>query len=135
MGLFQNGLGWVGGLIDSLLNWLGRALEAFIKALVSLLQILWEISILAILLPAFGALSILHVIFYSGVAAGVIFAEFWDPNHMNPKPEVFKISEASKDIPLLKKREYSQFKKIVLAPKDSPLPKKREDAQVHQILV
>ncbi|MCC5900135.1 MAG: hypothetical protein JJU32_19765 [Phormidium sp. BM_Day4_Bin.17] len=132
MGLFQNGLGWFLEVIDKLLtslslksdchialnqfflNWLGQEHKDFIAALVSLLEILWEISILPVLRAAFGAFSILYGIFYAGFVAGVIFVEFWDPNHMNPKSEVCKISEA---------------------PKDNPLPNKREDSQVFMLTI
>lgn len=60
MGFFT----WVGSLVDQLIEWLGRAVKAFIDALVWTLQRLWETVILGVLIAAFGLVATLYVIFY-----------------------------------------------------------------------
>ena len=50
MGLFQ----WLGKLLDDLINWLGRAVAAFLEAFVWALEKIWQTAIAAVLIAAFG---------------------------------------------------------------------------------
>lgn len=106
MGLFS----WLGDLLDQLLDWLGRAVKAFLDALVWVLQELWETIVIGALIAAFGPVATLYVIFYAGYALGETLMEIWDPNHHNSKP--------------------SQLFTLKQAPQDSPLPTNRSEAKV-----
>jgi hypothetical protein len=109
MGLFA----WLGGLVDQLLDWLGRAVKAFIDALVWALQRLWETVIAVALIAAFGFVATLYVIFYAGAALGETIMEVWDPNYYDSKPsEVFILEQAPQDSPLPENR--SEAKRLKL---------------------
>ncbi len=111
MGLFA----WLGGLVDQLLDWLGRAVKAFIDALVWALQRLWKTVIVGVLIAAFGFVDTLYVIFYAGAALGETIMEVWDPNYYSSKPsEVFVVEKAPTFSPVYQ---------------DSPLPKNRSEAK------
>jgi len=91
MGFFS----WVGSLIDQLIEWLGRAVAAFIDALVWALQKVWETVIVAALIAAFGLVATLYVIFYAGALLGETIMEIWDPSYYSSKPsEVFVVEQA-----------------------------------------
>ena len=85
MGFF----GWLGSLVDQLLEWLGSAFKFFINALVSELESLWKTVIRSALIAAFGFVAILYVIFY--VKNGKTMADFWDPQK-DKKPSSFVIT-------------------------------------------
>lgn len=109
MGLFS----WLGSLLDQLLDWLGRAVKAFLEGLIYLLQELWEIAVAAVLIAAFGYVSTLYVIFYAGYALGETIMEIWDPTHCDSKPsQVFTLEQAPQSSPLPKQR--SEAKKLKL---------------------
>lgn len=115
MGFFQRTFAWVGSLIDQLIEWLGRAVAAFIDALVWALQKVWETVIVAALIAAFGLVATLYVIFYAGAVLGETIMEIWDPRYYNTKPsEVFVVEQAP------------TFGKGL---QDSPLPTNRSAAQ------
>jgi len=105
MGFFA----WVGSLIDQLVEWLGRAVKAFIDGLIWALQKVWETVIVAALIAAFGLVATLYVIFYAGAALGETIVEIWDPSYYNSKPSQLFILEQ--------------------APQSSPLPTQRSEAK------
>lgn len=97
MGFFS----WVGGLIDDLIAWLGRAVEAFVRALVSALEAIWQTVVVGVLIAAFGFSATLYVIFYAGFLAGQTIMEIWDPRYYNSKPsEQFVLEKAPQSSPL-----------------------------------
>ncbi|OCQ91402.1 hypothetical protein BCD67_23600 [Oscillatoriales cyanobacterium USR001] len=97
MGFFA----WVGSLIDQLIEWLGRAVKAFIEALVWGLQKLWETVVVGVLIAAFGLVATLYVIFYAGAILGETIMEIWDPRYYNTKPsQVFTLGQAPQNSPL-----------------------------------
>jgi hypothetical protein len=109
MGLFQ----WLGKLLDDLIEWLGRAVKAFLEKLIWALQELWEATIAAILLAAFGAGTILYAIFYAGSALGTTIMEVWDPRYFDSQPsKVIEIEQAPEASPLPKYRD--EAKKVLL---------------------
>ncbi|MCT7969810.1 hypothetical protein NG799_26195 [Laspinema sp. D1] len=113
MGFFA----WVGGLIDELLAWLGRACKAFIEGLVWALEKIWQTAVVSLLFTAFGAVATLYVIFYAGFLLGETIMEVWDPRYANSKPsEVINVKQSS---PVLG-----------LAPQNSPLPTQRSEARI-----
>ena len=106
MGLFQ----WLGSLLDDLIEWLGRAVKAFLESLMWALQNVWEALVETALIAAFGAATVLYVIFYTGAAMGETMMEVWDPNrHSSIPSEVFKLKQA---------------------PQSSPLPTSRREAKI-----
>ncbi|EDN70600.1 hypothetical protein BGP_2639 [Beggiatoa sp. PS] len=106
MGFFS----WLGNLLDQLVDWLGRAVKAFLEGLMWALQKLWDAVVATALKVAFGFVVTLYIIFYAGVALGETIMEIWDPSYVNSKPsQVFKMKQA---------------------PQNSPLPKKRSEAKV-----
>jgi hypothetical protein len=111
MGFFA----WVGSLIDQLVEWLGRAVKAFIDGLIWALQKVWETVIVAALIAAFGLVATLYVIFYAGAVLGETIMEIWDPSYYSSKPsEVFVLEKAP---------TFGQ------ALQDSPLPANRSAAK------
>jgi len=111
MGFFS----WVGSLIDQLIEWLGRAVAAFINGLVDLIKALWETVIVTALIAAFGLVATLYVIFYAGAVLGETIMEIWDPSYYSSKPsEVFVVEQAP---------TFGQ------ALQDSPLPTNRSAAK------
>lgn len=97
MGFFA----WVGGLIDELIAWLGRAFESFIRGLVWALEAIWQTAVVSVLIAAYGAIATLYVIFYTGFLIGETIMEVWDPSYVNSKPsQVFTIDKAPQDSPL-----------------------------------
>jgi hypothetical protein len=91
MGFFS----WLGGLVDQLLDWLGKAVAAFINALAYALEKIWETAVATVLIAAFGVVATLYVIFYAGAVLGETIMEIWDPKYYNSKPsQVFRIKEA-----------------------------------------
>jgi hypothetical protein len=106
MGFFS----WLGGLLDQLVSWLGKAVKAFLEGLVWALQKVWNTVIKLALIAAFGPVATLYVIFYAGKALGETMMEIWDPHYLDSKP--------------------SQVIKVKKAPQDSPLPKQRSEAKV-----
>lgn len=112
MGFFA----WVGGLIDELVAWLGRACKAFIEGLVWALEKIWQTAVVSVLIAAFGAVATLYVIFYAGFLLGETIMEVWDPRYSNSKPsEVIAVKQS----PTLRP-----------APQNSPLPTQRSEARV-----
>lgn len=111
MGFFA----WVGSLIDQLVEWLGRAVKAFIDGLIWALQKVWETVIVTALIAAFGFVATLYVIFYAGAVLGETIMEIWDPSYYSSKPsEVFVLEKAP---------TFGQ------ALQDSPLPANRSAAK------
>jgi hypothetical protein len=112
MGFFT----WVGSLVDQLIEWLGRALKAFIDGLMSVLERVWYTVVVGVLIAAFGAFATLYVIFYAGYFLGETIMEIWDPNYYSSKPsEVFNCGQAPTFSPVYQ---------------DSPLPTNRSQAKV-----
>lgn len=112
MGFFT----WVGSLVDQLIEWLGRALKAFIDGLMSVLKRLWDTVIVTSLIAAFGFVTTLYVIFYAGYFLGETIMEIWDPNYYSSKPsEVYDLGPAPTFSP---------------ASQDSPLPTNRSQAKI-----
>ncbi|GET38494.1 hypothetical protein [Microseira wollei] len=113
MGFFT----WLGSQLDRLASevfnwlrdvttWLAEKLTAFLKALFTGLQKLWETAIASVLTAAFGFASILYVIFYAGSVLGETIMEIWDPRYVNSKPsQVFKLKQAPQNTPLPKRSE------------------------------
>lgn len=109
MGFFT----WVGSLIDQFIEWLGEKVRSFIKALVKVLEKIWETVVAAALIAAFGLVATLYVIFYAGTMLGETIMEIWDPRYANSKPsQVFKLKQAPQNSPLPKYRE--EAKKLEL---------------------
>lgn len=109
MGFFQR----LGKFLDDLIEWLGQIAKDFIERLIFALKDLWETTIEALLIAAFGASSILYAIIYAGHAWGTTIMEVWDPKYLESKrAEVFEIKQA---------------------PQDSPLPKNRKEAKVLEL--
>jgi hypothetical protein len=112
MGFFT----WLGSKLDRLAekvfnwlrdvtNWIAEKLRAFLKALFTVLQKLWEAVVVGALIAAFGFVSILHVIFYTGLALSETIMEIWDPRYFNGKPsQVFKVKLAPQNSPLATQR-------------------------------
>lgn len=101
MGFFA----WLGGLVDQLIDWLGRAFKAFIDGLMSVLKRLWDSVVVTALIAAFGFVATLYVIFYAGAVLGETIMEIWDPNYYSSKPsQVFKVKQAPQNTPLPTKR-------------------------------
>ena len=92
MGFF----GWLGSLVDQLLEWLGSAFKFFINALVSELESLWKTVIRSALIAAFGFVAILYVIFY--IVNGETIAEFWDAEQNTIPPIRFKVKRLAPGI-------------------------------------
>ncbi len=114
MGLFT----WLGSLLNQLITWLGKAVAAFLEALMWAIQEVWDTAIANVLIVAFGADIVLHAIFYAGAIAGETLMEVWDPRHYNSKPsQVFSVRQTSGP-------QFSQ------ALQDSPLPTQRSEAKV-----
>ncbi|MGF1675565.1 MAG: hypothetical protein ACFCUV_18050 [Rivularia sp. (in: cyanobacteria)] len=100
----------VGYLVDQMVDWLGEVCSWFIKSLVSVLSKIWDTVIATAIYTAFGAASLLYVIFYAGAQLGETIMEIWDPTRHNSKPsQVFKLQQA---------------------PQNSPLPTQRSEAKV-----
>lgn len=114
MGFFA----WVGSLIDQLVEWLGRAVKAFIDGLIWALQKVWETVIVAALIAAFGFVATLYVIFYAGAVLGETIVEIWDPVYYSSKPSQVFIVEQAPLSPTFSK-----------ASQDSPLPTNRSEAK------
>ncbi len=109
MGFFT----WVGSLIDQLIEWLGRAVAAFINALVDLIKALWETVIVTALIAAFGLVATLYVIFYAGAVLGETIMEIWDPAYYSSKPsEVFVLEQAPQNTPLPTNRNAAKRLKL-----------------------
>lgn len=109
MGFFA----WAGGLIDQLLDWLGKAVKAFIEGLVWALKRIWETVVVGVLIAAFGLVATLYVIFYTGAVLGETIMEIWDPVNYNNKPsEVFILEQAPQESPLPTKRSDSRRLKL-----------------------
>jgi hypothetical protein len=113
MGFFT----WLGSqvdyLIDQMLGWLGEALSWFIESLISALRKIWDTVITTAIYAAFGAASILYVIFYAGAKLGETIMEIWDPAYYTSKPsQVFKLQQAPQNSPLPTQR--SEAKVLVL---------------------
>ncbi len=108
MGFFT----WLGSLADQLLEWLGRAVKAFIDALIAALKKIWETAVKTVLIAAFGFASVLYVIFYTGYIAGETIMEIWDPRSNKPS-EVFKIRQAPSGARLNKTRNEAQILEMV----------------------
>lgn len=109
MGFF----GWLGSLVDQLLEWLGRVVATFINALAYALEKIWETAVATVLIAAFGYVATLYVIFYAGAVLGETIMEIWDPEYYDSKPsQVFKVKQA---------------------PQDSPLPANRSDAKILEL--
>ncbi len=106
MGFFS----WLGGLVDQLLDWLGRAVAAFINALVATIQALWYSAIVGVLIGAFGYAATLYAIFYAGAVLYETLMEVWNPNSNKPS-EVFSIEQAPANTPLPRQR--SQVTKVM----------------------
>jgi hypothetical protein len=109
MGFFERTFAWAGSLIDQLVEWLGKAVKAFIDGLVWVLQRLWETVVVGALIAAFGLVASLYVIFYAGAVLGETIMEIWDPSYYNSKPSQMFILEQ--------------------APQSSPLPTQRSEAK------
>lgn len=107
MGFFA----WLGGLVDQLIDWLGRAAADFVRALVSILEKVWDSVIVGVLIAAFGIVDTLYVIFYAGAILTETLIEIWDPRYSNKPSEVFSIEQAPENTPLPKQR--SQVTKIM----------------------
>ncbi|MCC3437134.1 MAG: hypothetical protein EAZ39_04840 [Oscillatoriales cyanobacterium] len=109
MGFFS----WVGSLIDQLIEWLGRAVAAFINGLVDLIKALWETVIVTALIAVFGFVATLYVILYAGALLGETMMEIWDPVYYTTKPsQVFVLEQAPQDSPLPTNR--SEAKRLKL---------------------
>jgi len=104
MGFFT----WLGSLADQLLEWLGRALKAFIDALIYVLEKIWETAVATVLIAAFGFIATLYVIFYTGYLLGETIMEIWDPRSNKPS-EVFKLKQAPKGAALNKTRNEARI--------------------------
>lgn len=117
MGFFEKAFAWVGSLVDQLIEWLGKAVQAFIDGLVWTLQRLWETAVVGTLIAAFGLVATLYVIFYAGVVLGETIMEIWDPSNYNTKPsQVFVLEPAPAFV-------------LGQAPQSSPLPTNRSAAK------
>lgn len=108
MGLFR----WLGGLLDELIEWLGRVFLAFIEALVGLLKAIWYTAVATVLIAAFGYVATLYLIFFAVGLFAETMMEIWDPRYPNKQSQVFKLEQA---------------------PQDSPLPKNRSEAKVLEL--
>lgn len=79
MGFF----GWLGSLVDQLIDWLGKALSPFINALVNAISNIWENRIFPALKEAFGyAVGTFYMIIYS--LNSRIITELWPKNSNQP---------------------------------------------------
>ncbi len=107
MGFFA----WLGGLVDQFIEWLGRAIAAFARALVSIIQAVWYAAMVGVLIAAFGKALTLYAIFYAGAILTETLMEVWDPKYPNKPSEVFSIEQAPENTPLPKQR--SQATKIM----------------------
>ncbi|MGB3510652.1 MAG: hypothetical protein WBA93_15755 [Microcoleaceae cyanobacterium] len=107
MGFFS----WLGGLLDQLVDWLGRAFMAFLEALVNTIQLLWYSAIATVLLAAYGFAATLYVIFYAGVTLSETLMEIWDPRYEYKPAQVFSVEAAPTNTPLPKNR--SQVTKVM----------------------
>ncbi|MCC3410863.1 MULTISPECIES: hypothetical protein [unclassified Microcoleus] len=109
MGLFA----WLGGLLDQLVEWLGRVVAAFLEALVWALQKIWQTAVVSVLIAAFGFVASLYVIFYAGAMLGETIMEIWDPRYADSKPsQVFSIEQAPQISPLPKYRSETKTIKL-----------------------
>jgi hypothetical protein len=109
MGLFA----WLGGLLDQLVEWLGRVVAAFLEALVWALQKIWQTLVVSALIAAFGFVATLYVIFYAGAMLGETIMEIWDPRYADSKPsQVFSVEQAPQSSPLPKYRSETKIIKL-----------------------
>lgn len=109
MGFFQ----WLGQLLDDLVEWLGRAFTVFIEELILALKNIWELAVETALLAAFGAVSVLYVIFYAAASSAKTIMEVWDPNYFDSKPsEIFVVDKAPQDSPLPTHRNKAKILKL-----------------------
>ncbi|MEB3179463.1 MAG: hypothetical protein VKL59_10580 [Nostocaceae cyanobacterium] len=90
MGFFS----WLGGLLDELIAWLGRAFLDFINNLLEIIEAVWYTAIATVLLAAFGAATTLYVIFSAGRTLTETLMEIWDPRYENKPSQVFSIEKA-----------------------------------------
>lgn len=100
MGFF----GWLGGLLDQLVEWLGRAFMKFIEALIYTIQAVWYTVIASVLIAAFGYAMTLYAIFYAGATMYETIMEVWDPRYQNKPSEPFSIEAAPPNTPLARSR-------------------------------
>ncbi|WP_017721049.1 hypothetical protein [Kamptonema formosum] len=108
MGFFA----WLGGLVDQLIDWLGRAAAAFVISLVSIIQAVWHTAIVGVLIPAFGMADILCAIVYAGAILTETLMEIWDPKSLNKPSQLFSIEQAPENTPLPKQR--SEVTKVMV---------------------
>ncbi|HIK09667.1 MAG TPA: hypothetical protein IGS52_05275 [Oscillatoriaceae cyanobacterium M33_DOE_052] len=96
MGFFA----WLGGLVDQFIEWLGQAIAAFARALVSIIQAVWYTAMVGVLIAAFGYASTLYAIFYAGAILTETLMEVWDYRYSNKPAQVFSVEKAPANTPL-----------------------------------
>lgn len=75
MGFF----GWLGGVVDDFVDWLGRAFMAFINALVEILESIWDSIIEPLIQGILGYVRVVSFIIFEQLDEVII--QIWDPNN------------------------------------------------------
>jgi len=120
MGFFTRLGSWIDRLAESVFDWLVdvttwvvERLMFFIQTLFEKLQKVWSTLVAPVLAAAFGEISVLYVIFYSGAILGQTIMEIWNPLNVNSKPsQVFKLEQAPQHSPLPELRSEARVLKL-----------------------
>jgi hypothetical protein len=89
MGFF----GWLGGLVDDFLSWLGNSFIAFINAVVERLESIWD-KIQPRIEKILGYVQVLSFIIIEEL--GEIIIELWDPNNRQKGSVTKSLGKSSK---------------------------------------
>lgn len=93
MGFF----GWLGGLVDDFLSWLGNAFIAFINAVVERLQSIWDSIIEPLIEEVLGYARVISFIIIEELNEVVI--KLWNPSNRD-KGSITKVIGKSRTLSL-----------------------------------
>lgn len=87
------------GLLEQLINWLERAVAAFVRALFYSIQAVCYSVIVGVLIAAFGLAVILYAIFYAGAIITETFREVLPPKRAKKPSKFFSVKRSPANTP------------------------------------